>query len=53
MMIVFLIQRSVVEVQWVGNLKRNIYRLGHRGKVSISVDHNTCSMHIQCMYLYL
>ena len=28
-----LIQRSVVEVQWESKQRRNIYRLGHRGKV--------------------
>ena len=26
-------QRSVVEVVWTGSQKRNIYRVGHKGKV--------------------
>ena len=30
---VYLMQRSVVEVQWERKHRRNIYRLGHRGKV--------------------
>ena len=26
-------QRSVAEVQWGEELKRNVYRIGHKGKV--------------------
>ena len=33
----FFLQRSVVEVQWKGSSKKNIYRLGHKGKVSFLV----------------
>ena len=29
-----MLQRSVVEVQWESKKHKNIYRLGHKGKVN-------------------
>ena len=30
---IYLLQRSIVEVEWTDSRKMNIYRAGHKGKV--------------------
>jgi hypothetical protein len=37
-----MLQGSVVEVQWEGNHQKNVYRLGHKGKVCIGLVKLAC-----------
>ena len=38
MYVLFLTQRSIAEVEWGTSGSRNIYRVGHKGKVDLKCD---------------
>lgn len=41
-----------MEVEWIESHARNVYRAGHKGKVTAAMYIYVHSIYVQCMFVY-